>query len=257
MSLTSHIKNKSPIYYSFRKVLHNERCRKIIHEHNDLMGTPELVPENFSQINFPFLGTAVIYAVREYFFEKTFWKQTIPYRHLQATCPTSEIPYRWFEMALLESECRGSLSASMEDVNLTMVDDILNIIRTFPIVLGKARQYLDTTYHVNPNFVYSSAVGGADANMIIGDTLWDIRTTLKRTPFSYDNIVQQIAYVILGAHEDFGVNQICWYYPRQMKTFTYPISDFFIDDIKAQIDGIQSIITDSDYLLDLTPNAHF
>lgn len=226
MSLTSHIKNKTDFYYAMLGILDIQHCHDILQEQNRLMGRPSVVPEDFDAIDFPIQGTAVIYAAREYLLTVSFWQQTLLGR-AGMSVPVTPPPDRWFDMAYMEAGYRVS-SKGREHIPLNdiMRADLLNIIHTFPLVLGKPSQYLDVPCHMNPNFTYGNVVGGADANMIIGDTLWDIKTTLKRSPFTLDDIIQQVAYVLLDGEMDYHIRQITWYYTRQLKTFTYPASAF-------------------------------
>lgn len=231
MSLTKHIKNKTNVYHTLRRMLDMRNCEAILLEQNGLMGYPLFTPEEFDLVNFAYFGSAVIYAVREYLFSASFWEQTIMAKSGYA-CPTTPAPQRWFDMASIEADYRTGTVIKMTSESLrVMSQDMTNIVRSFPMILGQSSQYFDVRYHMNPTFKYSNLVGGADANMIIGDTLWDVRTTLKRRPFTLDDIIQQIGYVVLNYNMTFDMKQITWYYTRQMKLFTYPVSKLFNKEV--------------------------
>ena len=223
-----------------------DRCLEIIKEQNNLMGSPVIVPEDFDSIDFPIVGTAVIYAVREYLLTNKFWEHTILSR-AGFDIPTTPAPKRWFDMAYMESNYRvSSRGCDHIELNPVMMQDLISIVRTFSMVFGKPNQYLDTPCHMNPNFTYSCMVGGADANMIIGNTLWDIRTTLKRRPFTLDDIVQQVAYVLLDGDVEYHIQQITWYYSRQLKTFTYPVTTFLKEGMADELEGFIAAIDEGD-----------
>ncbi len=59
--------------------------------------------------------------------------------------------------------------------------------------------------------------------MIIGNTLWEIKTTAKHKPLTLDDILPQIGYVILDYENHSNIKNITWYYLRQKTLFTHPV----------------------------------
>ena len=111
------------------------------------------------------------------------------------------------------------------------VDDVAQIANSFDVAFGSSNAL--STYvaennavHLNPTFPASHLVGGADANMIIGNTLWDIRTTAKKQPLDLDTVVQQIGYWLLDYGDTYKLRQVAWYYSRQECFFTYDLKLF-------------------------------
>ena len=87
---------------------------------------------------------------------------------------------------------------------------------------------------VNPRFAGSIFVGGADANLILRGTLWDIRTTARFAPLSLDDIVQQVGYFLLDFNNTYELKSVCWYYTRQQSLFTHPIEPLLNKNAKLQ-----------------------
>lgn len=96
----------------------------------------------------------------------------------------------------------------------------------------------------NPSFSGSSLVGGADANMIIGCTLFDIRTTLKRRPANLTNFYQQIMYYLLDLDNHYRISHLGWYYSRQRSYFVYPV-DMFVPHPNRTRDALATFLTTS------------
>ncbi len=108
--------------------------------------------------------------------------------------------------------------------------DISNIRKTFDETLGKSSKYIgDIPYYINPTFAGSKAVGGADANMIIGDTIWKIKSTAITKPLILDDILQQIGDILLDYNNFYSIKNISFYYTRQKSLITVPVSKLISD----------------------------
>ncbi len=91
---------------------------------------------------------------------------------------TGEVSDRLFECVILLGQLDGVYRAGLIDPNLGVADshdieDLKNILSTVRPDAFKARE----TCILNPVFVESGIVGGADADFIIDDTLFEIKTT--------------------------------------------------------------------------------
>jgi len=71
--------------------------------------------------------------------------------------------------------------------------------------------------------------------MLIGNTLYDIRTSAKKEPLTMDNILQQVGYCLLNVvgedgrvigNDRYEITELCWYYSRQQVLISHPLTDF-------------------------------
>lgn len=91
------------------------------------------------------------------------------------------------------------------------------------LTLSSAGQLAKVRLESNPAFANSSAVGGADAQMIMGHTLFDIRTSWKAQPMEVNNLYQQIVYYLLDEYDEYQITHLAWYYSRHNAVFCHPI----------------------------------
>jgi len=121
------------------------------------------------------------------------------------------------------AQLNPGIAPTIEDVN-NLLPHMVNDLST---LLGDA--ICKGNYHLNPTFEGSSLVGGADAQLITGKVLWDVRTSMKRAPFTVENLFQQIGYLVLDYENAYGIETLCWYYTRQGCLLTYSVKDLPID----------------------------
>lgn len=244
MSLTSSIRNKDINYRALMNCIDFSKCLEVIDHHNKVLS--KLVHKPIEGTNFPLAGMSVIYGLREYIGGKRLWNQTVASRYFEYPEQKMSKAARAVMMGLMDQRVRhGTISstASRSRYNLISfydsdssstnfnptIKDVDNIVNSFPEVLGSFKNILTSrlnTIQLNPTFDGSSEVGGADANMIIDNTLWDIRTTAKSSPLTIDTILQQVGYYLLDYSNTYGISQITWYYTRQNCLFTHPVSLF-------------------------------
>jgi hypothetical protein len=227
MSLTSHIRRKTPVYWHIINMLDDEHCQSLIEHHRSIVGKP--VHPAVTGTNFPLAGMAVIYAFRDYLggkYGKYVWEETVA-GQLFPYPGTIKESARAVVMALMDGHCReGSLfSVDVESIVSQVagleetIEDVARIAEGFSSINPYRLGHLV----VNPNFAGSDLVGGADANLITATTLWSIRTTTQKAPLTLDNIVQQVGYYLLDFDNQYQLDEICWYYIRQQKTLCHPI----------------------------------
>ena len=226
MSLTSHITNRSEIYEAILSVVDLDRCEELIrHQAARLSCVVHRPPQG---TDFPLAGMSVIYAVRDHIGGSLLWEKTIAGRGYPypQKIPT---PARWVAMGMMDQSvrtgrnsgltvrsCLGGLPPHLQPT----VDDVAAIAASIPSMIPKGPM---GAIYLNPTFSGSSDVGGADANMITGSTLWDIRTTAKRNPLTLDHIIQQVGYCLLDYYGKYQIQEIAWYYTRQQCLFTHPV----------------------------------
>lgn len=122
----------------------------------------------------------------------------------------------------------GGLLPSSLDVEAEDVQDLKNLFSIIP----KKDFCKNKLYFLNPTFGTASLmVGGADADLIIGDTLIDIKTTTK-LKFDKGYFLQLIGYYILselgdidGARNKIVIKRLGIYYARFGYLFTFKVTD--------------------------------
>lgn len=68
---------------------------------------------------------------------------------------------------------------------------------------------------------FSSSLGGADAQMIVGDAMLDVRTTKRSNGFDEKLLLQTLCYAIMDNQHEGKAKQLGWYYSRQRTWFLY------------------------------------
>lgn len=78
-----------------------------------------------------------------------------------------------------------------------------------------------------PTFAGSIAVGGADADLIAGGLLLDVKTTADpgKVP-SLNNVWQLAGYVLLDYDDEHRIDRVGWYLTRTGALVTWPLPDF-------------------------------
>jgi len=192
---------------------------------------------------------STIYAVRDFLGGEDIWGNTVAGRVFPYPSKP-ETPLRWVVMGLMDSQARrGEYQGYPGDIHYLPADftptiaDVGQIAASFPSIFQRAIP-ADTGLEdigltgenmvVNPRFAGSMFVGGADANLILRGTLWDIRTTARFAPLSLDDIVQQVGYYLLDFDNTYELENICWYYTRQQSLFTHPIEPLLAKNAKLQ-----------------------
>lgn len=78
---------------------------------------------------------------------------------------------------------------------------------------------------LGPTFEGSTYVGGADADLIMGGHLYDIKTTTDPRKGLPDTIRQLLGYALLDWHDDYGIQSVGIYFSRQGATITWELED--------------------------------
>lgn len=122
-------------------------------------------------------------------------------------------------------------------------NDISNVIQEIPTIydlifadnslnissLDKNNKNSSKKVICNVTFPLSDYLGGADAQIITNRNILDIRTSAKRRPFTYENLLQQLSYCLLDTDDEYGIQTLAWVYTRHSAVFKYPIHKLFND----------------------------
>ena len=78
---------------------------------------------------------------------------------------------------------------------------------------------------LNPTFAGSGDVGGADADMIIGGTLVDLKTSRQRRPCDRQDLWQLAGYALLDYRGKRPISALALDFVRRDRTFSWPLDD--------------------------------
>ncbi len=155
-----------------------------------------------------------------------------------------------FRLARLDGVFRGGrVDPAMAEVDGEDVHDLLELLRIVPF--NAFDPYLRTSpLLLNPTFgTYSHAVGGADADIVSGGLLLDVKTT-KYPDFAREHIAQIVGYAILAERhraEDPSfppIREIGFYFARHGALRTIPYAPIrkdpdFPGAVKALFDAAE------------------
>ena len=81
---------------------------------------------------------------------------------------------------------------------------------------------------LNPNFAGSIDIGGADADLITGGCLWEIKTTKSRGAQG-EWLRQLLGYVLLDYEDEHAIERVGLLLPRQGTRFSWPVSELIAE----------------------------
>jgi hypothetical protein len=136
-------------------------------------------------------------------------------------------------LALLESiyrigQVKFDLVTAREGGLLTLASDpaaqdVMNLGRS---AAGTLRELTRTpkAYIPNPTFVGSRDVGGADADFILGNRLWELKTTKNLDATAVrKSLLQILGYALLDYDDTFNIRGVCAYFARFDYVWSLPL----------------------------------
>jgi hypothetical protein len=96
-------------------------------------------------------------------------------------------------------------------------------------------------YVSNPSFLGSVAVGGADADWALGDTLVELKTREEIThPWIRDTLFQLLGYALLDLDDSLGIRRVGILLPRQPFFAAWYLEDLLDDDADAALPRLRA-----------------
>ena len=262
MSLTSEINNKNSAIYKWFDSKLNSTIAKIIVSHNQIMARQPRILPSLEGVDFALCGHAVSSNLQKYLSlkaEDKSWAyntmaqtgaKMLSAEHIIEYCTTNsdaidEEALKCILLGALESYRRSgrkheilqpflqgqnqlNLEAKYFNKWLPTIWDVSAIIESVPRSWQAVDDKVQGKIIPHATFTLSNHIGGADC-LLCGDALIDIRTTVKRCPFTMENLYQQISYVLLDCDDQYGIEQLIWFYSRQASVFCYPTNKLFRD----------------------------
>ncbi len=92
--------------------------------------------------------------------------------------------------------------------------------------IARFHQWEPDNRHVipNPTFKLSNSIGGAEADLIVGNT---VVSAIAHQTFSHHDFHELIAYVLLDTDNTYGINRLTWVLPRRQTSLTVTTSELF------------------------------
>lgn len=278
MSLTTELKRQdSPIFEFLNENLDRSLVESIIAEHNSIVSRfPVLAAPPGS--NWSLVGTAMSYAFRWQIQSPEVWlKNSLAWwgaRELDLANDLNQVTQQATSeeqkdfccllMAGFEQAYRGRLCPeltyliklpSREKLLLEMPDHAASVADIQQLRRGFKLQFVAVNsepIYINPTFDGSSDINGADAQLIVGTRLIDVRTTMKRRPLNLVGFYQQIAYCLLDYSDEYGLNKIVWIYPRQQTFLSYSLDRIIknLVQLREELETYLSYCCDANFVRD-------
>ncbi len=109
----------------------------------------------------------------------------------------------------------------------SVVQDVMNLSRSAGTTFRPLIETVTTAtvpYFANPTFAGSLDIGGADADFIIGDVIFELKTTKKLDASAIrDALLQLIGYCLLDYDDRHAVRKAAVYFPRQEWVSGWPL----------------------------------
>lgn len=145
-----------------------------------------------------------------------------------------EAVYRAGPVTALTNDLGRRIKRAKDAVDLVMgIDedllfDVARMHKPLVPLLAEWKQAADKgyTYTPNPTFIGSHAVGGADADLVIGDLLIEIKTREQITnPWIRDTLFQLLGYALLDVDDAHGIRRVGILVPRQPYVAIWTLDD--------------------------------
>lgn len=113
---------------------------------------------------------------------------------------------------------------------------------------------LDKPFILNPTFVGSRSVGGADADWITEEVLYDCKTTKIGRPFGRETLLQTLAYAFLDYDNQYNIHSLGWYYARRNLRIVYSLDEILPRlGFDLNLDGLRQSFANRDQIGDIEP----
>ena len=147
-------------------------------------------------------------------------------------------------LAQLDAVYRAGYIGGFHTINEKDIDDLENLLS-----VAKDVDFFSTSSEclLNPSFREASKlVGGADADLIIGDTLIDIKTTMNPKQQFSDAWLQIVGYYILNVinNDEYKIKNIGIYFSRHGMLKIFPVD--ILGDVESFIQSFKKDISDHD-----------
>lgn len=130
--------------------------------------------------------------------------------------------------ALVEGWQKGrNLEDLIADVSPAVIEDLSNLLERYRT--SQLPVWVERSVQANPSFRGSRDVGGADADWIVDQTLWDMKTTKNPAPSLASDVKQILGYALLDYDDRYHIERVGLYYPRFSETLAWSVTELLAD----------------------------
>lgn len=121
------------------------------------------------------------------------------------------------------------IDASLEELVALCSDGVANDLMKLGNLFRESHGYLlgQVPAILNPNFGASRMLGGADADLIVGHRLIDIKTTKVKPAPGRQYLWQLAGYVLSDLENEFEIAEVGFYFSRHGRSITWSVEEFF------------------------------
>jgi hypothetical protein len=115
----------------------------------------------------------------------------------------------------------------LEAVPRYAVDDLLAQVQVASVALNELRAaWPPSRVHAGPDFAGSADVGGADADLILGGLLIDVKGTVAPSRLRKPEFYQLLGYTLLDYDDEYGIDTLGFYLSRFGRLITWTLDDY-------------------------------
>ncbi len=133
---------------------------------------------------------------------------------------------------LMQPTVKHSVKELLSIPQDSWIDDLGEIFKRF---YSQHNSLLSKSFILNPTFIGSAYVGGADADLVVDGCLIDIKTSTS-PQIKAEYLYQLAGYLLLDFDDKLHIDSVGIYMARQGVLFTWSVSDFL-----SQLTGDDSI----------------
>ena len=125
------------------------------------------------------------------------------------------------------SKVRPEAEPLLQLASEAAVEDVVNLSRSASEAMSPLIPYVangSLPYHPNPVFAGSSAIGGADADFIIANTIFELKTTKTLNTAAVQNaLLQLLGYSLLDYDDEYEIRRVGIYFARHGWVRAWPL----------------------------------
>lgn len=107
------------------------------------------------------------------------------------------------------------------------IDDIANVVAHAEQPLAELRAAtVPSACHNGPTFTGSTDVGAADADLIAGDLLLDVKATINPRRLAHADFYQLISYALLDYDDDYDIRRVGFYLARFGQLIMWDVGEY-------------------------------
>jgi len=136
-------------------------------------------------------------------------------------CYRAQIRENW---SVIEIGEKGSLKELLALNPEYVATDLVSLASLF---YAKHVDFIERTPRIlNPNFSASHFLGGADADLILGRRLIDIKT-VQKPKLTREYLWQLAGYVLADLNDEYEIDEVGFYFARHGQELSWKVQDFF------------------------------